>query len=119
MSQRDSVLERSKAKTPEGEFVVLLQTLGGFAVLVLVMLGVGGTIYKLIAPDGWLAQVLGGRLGYSGAAVVALAGVTVFAWLTQDWISARRRNRLVDWWVYACAAIGLLYLGQVLVQGGL
>jgi len=63
---RQGVSEHSKAAHP-GLVRSVLQFTGGFLLLVLIMLGVGGTIYKLISPEGWLAQLLGGSLNYLSA----------------------------------------------------
>ena len=43
----DTALERDKTQAT-AEFTVFHQLLAGFAVLALVMLGIGGTIYKLM-----------------------------------------------------------------------
>jgi hypothetical protein len=92
---------------------------GGFVLLALVMLGVGGTIYKLIAPEGWLAQLIGGSLNYLGAIALALVGVAIFAWFAQDQIAPTRRDKLGDWWVYVFAGAGLIYAGQIFIRGTL
>ena len=39
------------------DYRVMIQTLVGFAVLAFLMIGVGGTIYRIISPDGWLVQL--------------------------------------------------------------
>jgi len=96
-----------------------LQFAGGFALLALLLLGVGGTIYKLISPEGWLAQLMGGGLGYGGAIMLALTAGMVVAWVTQDRISVTRRNLLADWWVYLFAGCGLLYLVEIALHGSL
>ena len=41
---------------------VFFQALAGFAIAALVMIGVGGTVYKLIEPGGWFAQLFGRSL---------------------------------------------------------
>ena len=97
----------------------VLQFTGGFLLLVLIMLGVGGTIYKLMAPEGWLAQLLGGSLNYLSAIALALVGVGCFAWFAQDHIAQTRRNKVGDWWVYIFAAAGLIYAGQIFFHGNL
>ena len=40
------------------------QTLWGFALVVMVVAGICGTIYKLLAPSGWIAALMGH--GFSG-----------------------------------------------------
>ena len=97
----------------------VLQFAGGFVLLALIMLGVGGSIYKLIAPEGWLWQLLGGSLNYLSAIALALVGVALFAWFAQDQIAQTRRDNVGDWWVYAFAATGLIYAGQIFFRGPL
>ncbi len=118
MRAADIMMDSNKSNSGGG-ISTALHFVAGFMLLALVMLGVGGTIYKLIAPGGWLAQFIGGSLGYLGAIMLALVGVAAFAWVTQDKITPNRRNRIGDWWVHACAGVGLLYLVQVLWQGTL
>jgi len=113
-----TVTELNKEKTP-GSLRSALQFIAGFFVLALIMLGVGGTIYKLIAPGGWLAQLIGGSLGYLGAAILALVGVALFAWIAQDRITPTRRDKFGDWWVYLCAGVGLIYVVQIAWLGSL
>jgi hypothetical protein len=107
---------KSDAK-PAAEAGRFFQTLAGFAIVALVVLGVGGTVYKLLAPGGWLAQLLGRSVEAGMAAVFGLAAVALLAWLSRDWVSERRRNRHSELFVYAFAAAGALYGIQFLVKG--
>ena len=50
------------------ELYSIVQGLVGLAVLLLVLAGIGGTIYKVISPDGWLAQAFGRSLSAGAAA---------------------------------------------------
>ncbi len=102
-----------------GDVSVFFQTLAGFAIAALVMLGVGGTVYKAVSPDGWMAQVLGGSVAGGLAAVLALSAIGAFAWLTREWISSRRRGRLSELFVYTFAAAGALYVVQLAARGAL
>jgi len=97
--------------------VIFVQTLAGFAIAALVMLGVGGTVYKVAAPDGWMAQAFGRGLAGGLAATLALLALALFAWVTREWVSVRRRNRSSELFVYAFAAAGLLYALLILAQG--
>jgi hypothetical protein len=97
----------------------VLQFFGGFLLLALIMLGVGGTLYKLLAPEGWIAQLFGGSLGYLGAIVLALVGVVTFAWFAQDQIAPTRRDGIGDWWVYLCGLAGLFYAAEILWRGSM
>jgi hypothetical protein len=115
---RPSVSEQGKGAHP-GMMRSVLQFTGGFLLLALIMLGVGGTIYKLMAPEGWLAQLLGGSLNYLSAIALALVGVACFAWFAQDNIAQTRRDKVGDWWVYVFAAAGLIYAWQIFFHGNL
>ena len=44
------------------EIYALGQYLLGFVVVGLVLVGIGGTIYKVISPDGWVALAFGRSL---------------------------------------------------------
>jgi len=85
------------------------QALVGFAIAALVMVGVGGTVYNLISPGGWFAQMFGRSLAGGLAALLAFMLIGLCAWLTRSWVSPRTRNRYSDVFVYFFAAAGALY----------
>lgn len=99
------------------ELVSVGQALYGFAIVVLVMFGIGGTIYKLIAPDGWVAQAFGRSLSAGAAALGSLLMIAALAWFSRGWTSPRSRNRFTELWVYTFAAAGLVYLAQLWTKG--
>jgi hypothetical protein len=100
------------------EFVVFFQALAGFVIAALVMVGVGGTVYKMIAPGGWFAQIFGRSLAGGMAALLALAMIGLSIWLTRAWVSVTSRNRYSALFVYLFAGAGLLYAVQMLMKGG-
>ena len=110
-------MEQVKQK-PLGELATLLQALAGFAVATLVMGGVGGTVYNLVAPGGWLAGVFGRSLAGGMAAVLAFIILGACIGLARDWISARDRNRYSELVVYGFAAAGVMYFAELLMKGG-
>jgi len=93
------------------------QVILGFAMVVLVMLGIGGTIYKVIAPDGWVAQAFGRSLSAGTAALGSLLLIVALAWFSRGWRSPRARNRFVELFVYTFAAAGVVYLAQIWSKG--
>jgi len=111
-------MERVKPK-PLGELALLLEALAGFAVATLVMLGIGGSVYKLVAPGGWLAGVFGRSLAGGMAAILAFIIIGACIWLARDWIPARTRNRSSELLAYGLAAAGAMYLAELLMKGGL
>jgi hypothetical protein len=97
------------------DYRVLIQTLIGFMVLALVMIGVGGTVYRMIAPEGWLVQLFGTGVTAATAAVVSLLVIAVLSWFTREWVSAYQKNRLADVLIYVFAGAGVVYLAQILM----
>ena len=97
------------------ELVSLAQAALGLAMASLVFVGISGTIYKLIAPDGWIAQAFGRSLSAGSATLGALALLAACAWYSHG--SPRRRNLLSDIVVYGFAAAGFIYLARFLLQG--
>jgi hypothetical protein len=93
------------------------QVIYGFAIVVLVMLGIGGTIYKVISPDGWVAQAFGRSLSAGTAALGSLLLIVGLAWFSRGWSSPRTRNRYAELFVYTFAAAGLVYLAQLWGKG--
>jgi len=91
----------------------------GLGVLVLVLAGIGGTIYKVISPEGWLAQAFGRSLSAGAAALGSLALIGGLAWFSRSWGDVNRRTLMSDFLVYGFAAAGILYLAQLWTRGSL
>ena len=89
----------------------------GFLLVGLVITGIGGTIYKVISPDGWIAQALGRSLSAGAAALGSLVLIASLAWFSRGWSSPRHRNRFSELLVYTFAAAGFIYLGQLFLKG--
>ena len=86
----------------------------GCALLALVLIGVCGTIYKMISPGGWIAQGFGYAISAGSAVFFSLAMIGVLAWFSHSRASPRGRNRHVGLFVYAFALAGIVYLSQIL-----
>ena len=93
------------------------QVIVGLAVVALVMIGIGGTIYKVISPEGWLSQAFGRSLSAGVAALGSLFMIAGLAWFSRGWASPRTRNRFPELLVYTFAGAGLLYLAQLWTKG--
>jgi hypothetical protein len=107
-------MEQTKTKF---ETPVLFQALAGFAISACVLVGIGGTIYKLIAPEGWFVQAFGHGFGLGAALFASILGAAAVVWALPGWMPSQRA-RISDAVVYGFAAAGLLYLGQLLIYGG-
>ena len=51
------------------ESVALGQALVAFTVVMLIMIGIAGTVYRVIAPDGWIVSAFDRGLGNGLAAL--------------------------------------------------
>ena len=90
----------------------------GAIVLLLVVTGVAGTIYKIVTPDGWLAGAFQ-RSTTTGLALIGTIGlVGLFAWISRG-AALRGRNANASLFVYAFAAAGLMYLARYWMHGAL
>lgn len=106
-------MEHAKGKF---EIPVIAQVAAGFAISALVMIGISGSIYKLIAPHGWVVQAFGHSFGLGAALLAAVVGAAAVVWALPSRLPVQRA-RIADAVVYGFAAAGLLYLGQMLTFG--
>jgi hypothetical protein len=89
----------------------------GAIVLMLVVLGVAGTVYKLVTPDGWLIGAFQ-RSTPAGLALIGAIGLGgLLAWISRG--AVRGRNARASFFVYVFAAAGFLYLARYWVLGAL
>lgn len=99
------------------EFFAAANAAIGLLLVGLVLMGIGGTIYKVISPDGWVAQAFGRSLSAGAAALGSLVMITALAWFSRGWTASRRRNLVSEFFVYSFAAAGLVYLAQIWLKG--
>ena len=62
----------SKLKHPLGETAAFFQAVAGFALIVLVTLGVAGTVYHFVAPDVLVAEIFNRSIA-GGLATIRLS----------------------------------------------
>lgn len=99
------------------ELYAIGQTMVGMLLLTLVLAGVGGTVYKIVSPEGWVAQAFGRSASAGLVAVGSLLMVAGAAWFSRDWTSATTfRTRASTFFLYAFAAAGLLYVAQLWLE---
>ena len=101
----------------KNELATVGQAALGLTLLGLVLVGIGGTIYKVISPDGWVTQAFGRSLSAGAAALGSLLIVVGLAWFSRGWTSPRAHNRYPELLVFTFAAAGLLYLAQLWTKG--
>src|SRR5258706_15897849 len=91
-----------------------LQTLVGGVVLALVPLGVAGSIYKAISPNGWVSQAFGQSISAGTPLLGTRAIVLEMVWFSRVYSSPRRRNPHAGLVVYFFSAAGSTPAAQVL-----
>jgi len=101
----------------KNELYTVGQVVIGAGIVALVIVGIGGTIYKVIAPDGWLSQAFGRSLSAGAASLGSLLLIGGLAWFSRGLTSPRTRNRYADLLVYTFAGAGLFYLAHLWVKG--
>lgn len=97
----------------------LLRDIGYFAILILMVIGIGGVIYHAVGEDGWIGRLLGGVLNEGIASAIGIVlGAAVAGWFIRRWLIATQRHKLFnDFLMYAMVALGLFFLGRLLLQG--
>jgi len=94
-----------------------VNTLFSCLVLALVLGGIGGTIYKVISPEGWVATAFGRSFSAGAASLGSLALVAGLAWFSRSWGAPDNRSLFSYFLVYGFAAAGILYLVQLWTKG--
>jgi hypothetical protein len=94
-----------------------IQTLWGFGLVIMVVFGICGTIYKLLAPSGWIASLMG--RGFSGgvAAIGLMVIFGVIGWVARNWTTTREQAATATFVVYVFAGAGVLYSFQLWSKG--
>jgi hypothetical protein len=101
------------------ELVALGYALAGLILVSMVLIGLGGTVYKLLAPDGWVAQAFERSFAAGLVTLVSIVSVALLAWLSRGSASPIVRNRAADVIVYALAVVGVFYAVQLALKGTL
>ena len=100
---------------PPSDTSQFFRVLAGFAVAVLVGVGVGGTAYRLAAPGGWLAHFFGHSLSTGVGAMIAFVVIGLCFALMRGWVSRSAGDRYAELPVYLCAGAGVLYALQTVM----
>jgi hypothetical protein len=101
------------------EVFSFISTFWSCIVLALVLGGIGGTIYKVMSPEGWLAAAFGRSLSAGVAALGSMALVAALAWFSRSWAGPENRGLLTHLILWIFAAAGFLYMMQLWTRGAL
>jgi hypothetical protein len=92
--------------------VALGQALVAFMVVMLIMIGIAGTVYRMIAPDGWIVSAFERGLGNGLAALAAIALLGGLLWLKGGRNAFAKRSTATEVVVIGFAGLGVLFLLQ-------
>jgi hypothetical protein len=98
-----------------------IQTLFQLLLLCLLILGLGGLVYKAVGPDGWLESTLD-LIWSSHPTSAILGGLALLigaTWLPRRLEKLPLFGRGGDWLVYGCLAVGLFFALRLIATGGL
>lgn len=98
-----------------------IQTLFQLLLFSLLLLGMGGLIYKALRSGGWIESILGTFWGQHPAmAIVALLTAIVLAAGAKRYFDSRAMfGKRGDMLVYGCLALGLFFAFKLAVTGAL
>ena len=104
----------------KNETVSLVQAGAGLLTTVFVMTGIAGTLYKVIAPGGWIAQAFGHSVKAGFSVLVALTVLFAFFYFSRTWTpSQKHRNLTANMVVAVFAVTGFVYLARFWATGAL
>jgi len=101
------------------ELYSFAHTFWSCVLLSLVLGGIGGTIYKVISPEGWIANSFGRSISAGAAALGSMALVAGLAWFSRSWGAPDNRSVFTYVLIWSFAALGALYLAQIWTKGTL
>jgi apolipoprotein N-acyltransferase len=102
------------------ETTSLIQVGAGLLTSLLVMTGIAGTIYNVIAPGGWIAQAFGHSFKAGLSLLLGVLLLLGFGYLSRTWTpSQKHRNFTANLVVALFALAGFVYLAHFWATGGL
>ena len=101
------------------ELYSFAHTFWSCVLLTLVLGGIGGTIYKVISPEGWVANAFGRSLSAGAAALGSMALIAALAWFSRSWAPNGERSFFFQFLFYSFAAAGFIYLVQLWTKGAI
>ena len=101
------------------EIYSFAQTFYSCVLLSLVLGGIGGTVYKVISPEGWVATAFGRSISAGAAALGSITVIAALAWFSRSWGDPTNRTLVWHFLIWSFASAGLLYLAQLWTRGTL
>lgn len=96
--------------------------LQSFAVIGLVLAGIGGLSYHMFKEDGWVESALGDiwdmGVQYPLIAIPVIIGAIVFGNMWRhDRLAKGRHSKLPDLFIYVLMAAGVVFIGRLFLLG--
>lgn len=97
----------------------LVQTIVDFFFFCLMVVGVGGVMFKFLAPDGWLGSLTDGLMKMGvGHALITAVGALVALLLAKRWLDGfNMKTSLGDFIMYGWMLLGLYFGFRYIVTG--
>lgn len=116
-------MKQTPPRKPRGEHAGLLGDVmtivvnGG--VVVLLLMGIAGVLYRAFKPGGWLAEYVTGALdGGIDTLLLAVVGLLVAGFLIRRWFdTVDSKSNRGDIILYAGMVLGVFFTYQLLVNG--
>ena len=102
----------------------VLEYLGSFTVVALVLAGIGGISYHLFKEEGWVESLLGNiweiQVQYPLIAIPVTVAAIVLGMMWRDNRIARGRlSNLPNFFIYGLMAAGVYFIGYYAINGSL
>ncbi len=112
------------AKRGEKQVKQVIEYLQSFAVIGLVLFGIGGISYNLFRDEGWIENILGNLwdagIEYPLIAVPTIVAAAVLGKLWRDHrLALGRTSKLPDYFIYVLMATGVYFIGSLFIRGTL
>ena len=100
----------------------ILEYLQSFAVIGLVLAGIGGLSYHMFKEDGWIENILGDiwdiSVQYPLIVVPTIVGAIVLGKMWRDnRLAHGRTSKLPDLFIYGLMAAGVFFIGRLFIYG--
>lgn len=100
----------------------ILEYLQSFAVIGLVLAGIGGLSYHMFKEDGWIENILGDiwdiGIQYPLIAIPVIVGAIFFGRMwREDRLTKGRHSKLPDLFIYGLMAAGVFFIGRLFIHG--
>lgn len=90
-------------------------------VVVLLVIGIAGLLYKIFRPGGWFTSYVGGAIdGGVGSIVMAFIGLLIAGYLVRRWFDGvDSKSTRGDFLLYLALGLGIFFTFELIVKGSI